>query len=214
VSHGPSYHWATVGSGKGGEYRWFDPSATIAHAWGRHLPHWRQDGAIYFVTFRTVDSMPQERLEQWQQERRTWLLRHPEPHDEVTRKEYARLFTNRWENWLDEGHGACPLRDVDARAIVEEVLRALDGAPDGYALDRFVIMPNHVHALVSPAQGQQLSRVTSTWKRVTAHRLNRLLQRSGGFWQQESWDHLVRSAEHLDKYRRYIERNPGHLPSR
>jgi REP element-mobilizing transposase RayT len=78
-----------------------------------------------------------------------------------------------------------------------------------YALDAFVIMPNHVHALVCPQGDAELNAITKTWKTVSAHRVNRLLGRSGTLWQHESWDHIVRSPEHLDGYRRYIEANPG-----
>ena len=35
----------------------------------RNMPHWQQDGATYFVTFRLADSIPKKRLQQWQQER-------------------------------------------------------------------------------------------------------------------------------------------------
>ncbi|HET6409594.1 MAG TPA: hypothetical protein VFG14_17030, partial [Chthoniobacteraceae bacterium] len=50
------YPYATIGRGRGGDYVWFDSQQATGHAWGRHLPHWRQPGAIYFVTFRTADS--------------------------------------------------------------------------------------------------------------------------------------------------------------
>ena len=36
----------------------------------------------------------------------------------------------------------------------------------------------------------------------------RLLGRTGALWQQESWDHIVRSAAHLERFRRYIRENP------
>ncbi len=61
--------WATAGRGKGGVYTWLDPARGIGGGWGRHLPHWRQQGVLYFVTFRTNDSIPAEVLEGWQKER-------------------------------------------------------------------------------------------------------------------------------------------------
>jgi len=42
----------------------FDVNAPIAKA-GRHVPHWRQEGATYFITFRLADSIPKDKLIQW-----------------------------------------------------------------------------------------------------------------------------------------------------
>ena len=39
----------------------------------RNLPHWRQAGATYFVTFRLGDSVPRKVLEQWEYEKQHWL---------------------------------------------------------------------------------------------------------------------------------------------
>src|SRR5215813_1976011 len=41
---------------------YFDSSAPMGRLCGGSLPLWRQDGAIYFVTWRTADSMPRERV--------------------------------------------------------------------------------------------------------------------------------------------------------
>jgi len=46
-------------------------------------------------------------------------------------------------------------------------------------------------------------------KGYTAHRANDLLGRHGHpFWQEESYDHLVRSETLFDRIRFYIEENP------
>ena len=39
-------------------------------------------------------------------------------------------------------------------------------------------------------------------------RINELLDRSGKLWQRESFDHIVRTVEHLDRFVEYIEQNP------
>lgn len=56
----------------------FDPSEPIGSLSG-NLPHWRQDGTTYFVTFRTADSLPQEKLRQWVVEREEWLRENLDP---------------------------------------------------------------------------------------------------------------------------------------
>ena len=211
MSAEPQPHpWAAIGSGKGGTYAWFEPGANVGKVWGRHLPHWRQPGSVYFVTFRTADSIPAEALEAWARERAEWLASHPHPHDEGTAREYHSRFTARAERYLDGCHGECPFRDGAARGIVLEVLHKLDG--ESYALDGYGVMPNHVHVLCAPAAGQELSEITKTWKSVTAHRLNKLRGQKGAIWQHESWDHIVRGPEHLERYRRYIRENPSRLP--
>src|SRR5262245_45479563 len=42
----------------------------------RHLPHWEQAAATYFITWRTQDSMPRAVLDAWLAERDAWLQRH------------------------------------------------------------------------------------------------------------------------------------------
>jgi hypothetical protein len=41
--------------------------------YARHLPHWRQPGATYFVTFRLADSLPKEKLHELDLLRSEWL---------------------------------------------------------------------------------------------------------------------------------------------
>ncbi|MGC2627745.1 MAG: AAA family ATPase [Candidatus Udaeobacter sp.] len=188
---------------------YFDPSAPVGRLRGGNLPHWRQDGAMYFVTWRTADSMPRERVYQWMQERDAWLKAHPEPWSLRDEEEYYRLFPDRWEAWLDEGHGECLLGRPEVRQIVEEVLRHDDRTK--YRLEDFSVMANHVHVLVSPLGKHTLSEITQAWKSTAAHSVNKLLGRAGTFWQKESFDHVVRSAEQTQKFREYIQKNPREL---
>jgi len=97
------------------------------------------------------------------------------------------------------------------REIAEMVRQALvDGEQKlrRYELHSFAVMPNHVHLLVTP-------RVTSReWlgplKGFTAHQAHRMLglKTAQPFWQDESYDHLVRGDEECQRIRRYIEWNP------
>src|SRR5262249_46563810 len=75
-----------------------------------------------------------------------------------------------------------------------------------YQLHSFVVMPNHVHMLVT-------SKVVATrWlgplKGFTGHEAKRILGRGGPFWQDESYDHVVRSDGEFERIRAYIESNP------
>jgi hypothetical protein len=60
------------------ELRFFNPHAEIRHTENR-LPHWQQEGATYFVTFRLADSIPSEFRSQWANEREAWLRFHRKP---------------------------------------------------------------------------------------------------------------------------------------
>jgi ATP-dependent Clp protease ATP-binding subunit ClpA len=190
----------------------FDSSRSIGDLRGTRLPHWRQDGVTYFVTWRTADSLPRERVQAWLEERVAWLQAHPEPWDHATEQEYYRLFPDRWEKWLDESQGECLLARPELRQIVEETLVRSDGKD--YRLHEFIVMPNHVHVLVTPLGKHTLSEALQEWKSVSAHRINRVLGRSGEFWQKESFDHIVRDADAAEKFARYIRRNPLALPPR
>jgi superfamily II DNA or RNA helicase len=172
----------------------------------RHLPHWRQDGTTYFVTFRLADSLPASRLTELTFERKAWLEKNPEPHSETQEAEHHGLFVRRLEGWLDAGHGDCWLKRPDVVAIVEESLRHFDG--ERYSLGWFAIMPNHVHALVIPLNGHALAEITHTWKSFTANRINAAVGRTGRLWQDESFDMIVRSSGHLRKVAEYIRDNP------
>lgn len=172
----------------------------------RNLPHWTQPGVTYYVTFRLADSLPAGRLEEWKRERDAWLRRHPEPWAKAEMDEYERLFYHRLDAWLDAGHGECILARNDAADIVEGALHYFDG--ERYVLDAYVIMPNHVHLLVSVSETKMLRKVLHSWKSYTAHELNKAAGRSGSVWQDESFDHIVRSFEQLNYHRWYIGDNP------
>jgi REP element-mobilizing transposase RayT len=71
----------------------------------------------------------------------------------------------------------------------------------------FVIMPNHVHLLMTPFGA--VSKVMQSLKRFTAREGNRRLGLTGRpFWQDEGFDRLVRNVAEFERIVDYIERNP------
>ena len=172
----------------------------------RHLPQLDQPGAIYFVTFRLADSVPQKVLKRWLYEREGWRRSHPEPWDEDMLKEYRRFFTVQLERWLDAGYGECVLRDERCRTEVAERLLFKHGSD--YDLGDWVVMPNHAHVLLQPHGGISLDAIMKPVKGVSARNINYLLGRSGALWMEESFSHIVRSVEQLKKFQHYIQNNP------
>ena len=90
--------------------------------------------------------------------------------------------------------------------MVEENWLHFDG--QHYRLLAWVVMPNHVHALLEIGSGYRLDRIVHSWKSYTAKKANRLLARTGSFWAPEYFDRFMRDDEHLARTTAYIEGNP------
>ncbi len=76
-----------------------------------------------------------------------------------------------------------------------------------------VIMPDHVHLLLLPLRSPDgwpfpLVAILQCLKSTTAHRINKLLQVNGPVWEEESFDHVLRSDESLKEKCEYIRQNP------
>jgi len=186
-------------------FQGLDPEKPIDIYYG-DLPHWRQQGATYFVTFRLADSLPQQCLAEIQAIRRRWELAHPEPRDDAAWRDYARQVGQKQEEWLDKSCGSCMLKRQDCAELVAGAMKFFDG--QRYLLGAFVVMPNHVHVVFRPLEAQTVEDILMSWKGFTARRINQLLKRAGQFWQRESYDTIVRDCEHLVKAVAYIGRNP------
>jgi putative transposase len=175
----------------------------------RHLPHWRQPGATYFVTFRQADSIPQEKLLELKQFRTEWEMQNPKPRTKLQLESIGREVFRRIETWLDLGIGSCRIRSSEARKILTDSRHHFCG--EKYELGCFVAMPNHVHLVVRPFANddEALSRITHGWKRHSALHINRLFSVDGTLWQDESYDRIVRDEEHLWRVIQYIGNNPA-----
>jgi len=153
----------------------------------RRLPHWDAIGRPLFVTFRLHGSLPASRVF---------------PPERLTN---GQAFVA-MDRLLDAAR--CGPRYLAQPEIAALMTRALaDGQRFGrYELHAFVVMSNHVHMLATPrVNGRQW---LGPLKGYTGFTANRLLGRHGAFWQDESYDHLVRDGESFEKIRRYIEWNP------
>ena len=74
--------------------------------------------------------------------------------------------------------------------VVADAIRA--GAACDYTLHAWVVMPNHVHALLTPSTGETLSGIIHSWKSFTAHQMGRN-KRLGRVWQDEYFDRIMRN---------------------
>ncbi len=193
----------------------FDPTSELLVA--EHFrPHWSQAGAIVFITFRTADSIPKDVLLRWELEKVDWLQRHGFADDQHwsktlqlldvrQRHDFTKHFNRCREVFLDSCHGECVFYQQTLAKIVADALMHFDG--DRYRLGDFVVMPNHVHLLAAFPSEQALVMQCDSWLHYTARQLNLQLGRTGKFWQQEPFDHLVRSPQQYEYLREYIQKN-------
>ncbi|MGH9747312.1 MAG: transposase [Candidatus Acidiferrales bacterium] len=175
----------------------------------RRLPHWEADDAIYFVTFRLSDSLPESVVERIQFERHDIIATARSAHRELSLSEHKRLKTLFGEHLdanLDRGAGQCFLANPAVADVVAESL--LHFHLKRYLLYAWCVMPNHVHVLFRLLLANDLAAVLHSWKSYSAKKANRLLLRSGEFWQREYFDHLVRSEDEFHRLVAYILQNP------
>jgi len=160
-----------------------------------YLPHWEAGETPQAITFRLADSLPQSLLVRWREE-----LAHL---DNCARTLERRL---RIERALDQGRGASLLRRPELAQIVEDAF--LFGDASRYHLLAWVIMPNHVHVLVTPSGEWTLSSILEGWKSVTARRINAMIGGTGKVWAREYFDRKIRNPEHYDNVMNYMAANP------
>ena len=164
--------------------------------YARNLPHWHPEGQALFITWRLYGSLPKEVLKSIDSDR-------------TNKKKLSagKVFRDA-DRLLDRAqNGPLWLKDPRIAKCVVDSLRRGDAELNQYRLHAFVVMANHVHALLTPLVVAR--RITNGIKGVTAREANRILQRIGQpFWQIESYDHWVRDGEEFARIQAYIENNP------
>ena len=112
-----------------------------------------------------------------------------------------------WDQLLDGAqHGPTYLIRPEAAEVVASRIRMHAEQLKHYELHGWVVMPNHVHLLVTPFV--ELRDLTRRLKGATARLVNLTLGRSGTLWQDECFDRLVRDEREFSRVLFYIENNP------
>ena len=148
------------------------------------------------------------------QERQRLLVRlraHPNREEKRGSYEWARREFAMMEKWLDRATvGPAWLGDQRVAKIVSDALHYRDGKK--YRLDVFSIMLNHVHVVFKPKmigdEPRSLSSIMHSLKLYTAREANKILQRSGAFWEHESFDHYIRNDAERKRIIKYVLENP------
>ena len=188
-----------------------------------NLPHWYKPGFAHFVTYRLAGSVPNHLIQQWRQDRLAAFEKlGAEGSSGDARERLQKRFFQKYDDYLDQSDSIRWLANSEVAEIVRENLYHHHGKK--FQLLSWCIMPNHVHVLIQPFEGIQmvevdfsgevadsrspLTGIMHSLKSYTANQANRVLNRSGSFWQTESYDHWVRSVAELERIHAYIQLNP------
>ncbi|MGA0557633.1 transposase [Larkinella sp. VNQ87] len=189
----------------------------------RNLPHLQYVGATFFITFCLKGSLPAEVVRRLVDERQAALRQiqqKPPTSDEIVNV-HKRYFA-KIDRILDQGtSGNRWLQNRSIAELLADKIKSYDG--ESYDLIAFCIMPNHVHLVVDSSvqlekvsglsqpddqHYRQLFTVLQQIKGSTAYGANRMLNRTGAFWQPESYDHVVRNVQELKNIVNYTLQNP------
>jgi len=177
----------------------------------RNLPHWQPENAVFFMTIRLKGSLPKEvvlRLQQEHELQRKHFkkqgLSEKELQEEL-RKSYD-LYFGQFDDLLDSG-GTGPhwLKADNVAQIWTNALMYFD--QERYKVICSTVMSNHVHFIFYKLD-RPLEDVMQSLKSFTANEGNKALQRSGGFWQHESFDRVIRDRMELEHRINYVLDNP------
>ena len=183
----------------------------------RHLPHWQPKNATFFITFRLAGSLPSSaivRLKREKVELQCRLDKH-KLNPKLSSSIEAKIFST-YEEILDSNLGGPHwLARSDIAEILTESIEYRNHKK--YDLIAYCIMPNHVHMILKllthnlkdvESKDYPLTRVLQGLKSYTALIGNRKLNRSGPFWQSESYDHVIRDYDELERVIIYTLNNP------
>jgi putative transposase len=187
----------------------------------RNLPHIQPKDSIFFITFRLYGSLPASVITALKEEyesalRLTQTLKEKNG-TKIDPATHHRQYFERFDEFL-EGYSESP-QYLSLPEISQIVVDAINfGNGSRYTTVCYCIMPNHVHLVIDlngystepyvKRPSYALSRILESLKRHSARQSNIVLQRTGHFWQKESYDHVVRDGNELNNIIRYIIENP------
>jgi REP element-mobilizing transposase RayT len=160
-----------------------------------YLPHFDGGEIPQAITFRLGDSLSQTVLNSWKQEL-----------SQLSSDKLDAELRQRIEHYLDQGYGESWLKNAQIDLMAQEALLYFDGRR--YKLSAWVVMPNHIHLIITPHDAPALPEILHSPKSYMAHEANKLLHREGQFWQEDYFDRYIRDAKHFSAAVAYVENNP------
>lgn len=143
---------------------------------------------------------------------RTQLQNRDSNEPEESQIYVQRKIFKEYENLLDKQvTGPIWLGKKEIANLVEESIQYRNSKL--YDLYAYCIMPNHLHLVFKHLVKKDdketpITDIMQNFKRYTARECNKLLNRTGHFWQPESYDRVIRNTDELGKTIRYTLNNP------
>jgi len=189
------------------------PSETFYYK--RRLPHYYKESYPVFLTWRLKFTLPSyllARLKEMKADFEKSTRNLSDDYKKMQDYTFHKKIFGYMDAELDRGKGMPGLlKQKPIAGIIQESLLFHDQAK--YSLHAYCIMPSHVHVLLTPYAdkinyAKTLSSITQTLKRHTARKINQLTGRTGSFWSEETYDHLVRNESEFSRIVSYILLNP------
>ncbi|MEQ8683689.1 MAG: transposase [Imperialibacter sp.] len=188
----------------------------------RNLPHLQPVGGIFFVTYMLYGAVPRQVNERWRREYEAEIMLLDDSAKNESAAFYAdsknkidRKFWLMQEKYLDSRKdGPFYFKDDKLAQVAVESLLFWDNRK--IEVMCFCVMPNHIHAVLRTMRPDEveggvkvaLNNIMHSIKRHSANQCNKLLNKVGRFWQEESFDRLVRDRNELSRTISYIINNP------
>ena len=135
---------------------------------------------------------------------------------------FITIYTHNRRNLLHQGVGATlrgrPAESSCAQDMIEKWLLELENKYPGVKIDKFVIMPNHVHMILfleGEHSGAPLPVIVTWFKTMTTNAyLNGIKQGiylpyDNHLWQRGYYEHIIRNSDDYLKVWQYIDNNPA-----
>ena len=151
-----------------------------------YLPHFDGKRVFQALTFRLHDSLPKKVIEQWKNEL-----------SQLTEKAARIQLQQKISHYEDAGHGSCLLKNPKFAELVQNALLHFDG--ERYRLLEWVIMPNHLHALIE-TKDEPLPKIIKSWKSHTARQINLAHGKEGSIWARDYHLSLIHISEPTRPY--------------
>ena len=180
---------------------------------GKKLPHWQPAGATFFITMRLFGSIPKHIIAQHKAQK------------DIEAKELTRIFHNDpfsladqlydldkkyfaiFDKELDKSNEPYWLQEKAIAEIVKESIQFFEEKE--IITHAYCIMPNHLHwVFTHKEEAEVLWTVLQRMKSFSAKEANKILKSNGKFWEEESYDHIVRDTKEFDNIVLYTLQNP------
>lgn len=190
-----------------------------------NLPHIQPVGAAFFITFRLAGSIPKAIIQGLSEKYHLQIQKAANISDAYLRNleiyNLRKIYLVELDLILDKiNEGPQYLKDVEVMNIIGNEFKKHDGIL--YDLIAYCIMSNHVH-LVIDTESQivdikdeielnqkyvPLDKIMKLIKGATAQYCNKHLNRTGQFWERESFDMYIRNEKMLNNVISYTLENP------